>query len=216
MVQAKRARGNGMDKTDFKKTLKQFYAPSAKEFSIVEVPKMQFVMLDGEGNPNTSSFYGEAIGWVYSVSYALKFASKQQLGRDYTVPPLEALWWADDMMAFTAGRKDDWKWTEMIMTPDWITPEMFEQAVKKSEAKLGSPPPSLRLEAYDEGLSVQIMHIGPYDAEGPVLKRLHEEFLPRNGLVETGHHHEIYLGDPRRTAPEKLKTVLRQPVRRTG
>ncbi|WP_306024506.1 GyrI-like domain-containing protein [Oceaniradius stylonematis] len=128
--------------------------------------------------------------------------------------PLEGLWWAEDMDAFTAGDKDKWSWTAMIMQPDWITDAMFAAAVDKARGKLGDPPESLRLEIFDEGLSVQIMHIGPYDAEGPTIARLHQQFIPQNGLTENGHHHEIYLSDPRRVAPEKLKTIIRQPVKR--
>ncbi|MCR9120639.1 MAG: GyrI-like domain-containing protein [Phyllobacteriaceae bacterium] len=203
-----------MEKTDFKKTLKHLYRPSAKDFALVDVPTMQFVMVDGSGNPNTAPAYMEAIQWLYGVSYALKFASKTQCARDYVVPPLEALWWAEDMGAFTTGDKDQWSWTAMIMQPDWITDAMFASAVGKARGKLGEPPESLRLDTYDEGLCVQILHIGAYDDEAPTIARLHQEFIPQNGLTENGHHHEIYLSDPRRTAPEKLKTVLRQPVKR--
>jgi len=203
-----------MDKTDFKKTLKHLYQPSAKDFALVEVPAMQFAMVDGTGNPNTAPAYMEAIQWLYGISYVLKFASKKECARDYVVPPLEAIWWAEDMNAFTAGDKDKWSWTAMIMQPDWITSGMFAAAVEKARGKLGEPPESLRLETLDEGLCVQIMHIGTYDAEGPTIARLHQAFIPQNGLTENGHHHEIYLSDPRRVAPEKLKTIIRQPVKR--
>lgn len=205
-----------MDKLDFRKSLKDLYQPPAQDFALVEVPRMLFVMCDGQGDPNVSKIYAEAVNWLYSVSYALKFASKTGLGRDYTVPPLEGLWWADDMAAFAAGNKGDWRWTAMIMAPEWITGEMFEDAREKAGDKLGAPPDSLRLAPYDEGLCVQILHIGPYDAEAPTLRRLHEAFLPAHGLIPAGLHHEIYLSDPRRTAPEKLRTVLRQPVKRIG
>lgn len=193
-----------------------FYAPSAKDFSLVQVPPLHYLMIDGHGDPNTAPAYMSAVEWLYSVSYPVKFMSKKELGRDYAVMPLEGLWWADDMNAFITRDKSAWSWTMMILQPDWITKVMIDAAIEKASAKLGAPPPSLRLETLDEGLCVQIMHIGPYDAEGPVLARLHGEFLPQNGLTETGHHHEIYLSDPRKSAPEKLKTVLRQPVRRLG
>lgn len=130
------------------------------------------------------------------------------------MPPLEGLWWARDIDSFVRRDKVAWSWTMMISAPDWITGAMFDAALAKASAKLGAAPESLRLENYHEGLSAQTIHVGSYDDEGPVLKRLHEEFLPQNGLVETGHHHEIYLSDPRRVAPEKLRTILRQPVRR--
>lgn len=202
-----------MTKVDFKKTLKQLYQPTAKQIGIVDVPKMNFVMFDGTGAPGGDAYLA-ALGWIYAVSYGLKFHSKVTLGRDYVVPPLEGLWWAEDMAAYTADRRDEWLWTMMIMQPDWTTPEMFQNSTAKAAKKLGDAPETLRLEAYDEGLSVQIMHIGPYADEGPVIAKIHDEFIPQNGLVENGHHHEIYLNDPRRTAPEKLKTVLRQPVKK--
>ncbi|MGD2101472.1 MAG: GyrI-like domain-containing protein [Acidimicrobiia bacterium] len=202
-----------MAKTDFKKTLRHLYAPSSKDFSIVDVPQMQFLRIDGEGAPESEA-YTTAIGWLYGVAYPVKFASKLQLDKDYTVMPLEGLWWAEDFSAFTEGDRDAWKWTAMIMQPDWITDEILDGAVEKASGKLGEPPASLRLEPFTERLSVQIMHIGPYSAEAPTIARLHREFIPENGLTENGHHHELYLGDPRRTAPERLKTVLRQPVRR--
>ncbi|MBO6718335.1 MAG: GyrI-like domain-containing protein [Rhizobiaceae bacterium] len=204
-----------MEKVDFRKSLKHLYAPPAKDFVEVEVPAMQFVKVDGAGDPNTAPAYRQALEWLYSVSYGLKFASKLTLKRDYAVPPLEGLWWAEDMDTFLTREKNKWSWTMMIMAPDWIDRAMFDAAVEKASAKLGAKPPaSFRFETFDEGLSVQIMHIGSYDEEGPTIARLHGEYLPANGLTENGHHHEIYIGDPRRTAPEKLKTVLRQPVRR--
>ena len=153
------------------------------------------------------------MGWLYAVAYPIKFASKVDLGSDYTVPHLEGLRWADDMTAFTTDDRDSWLWTTMIMQPDWITVELFTRGVVKAQAKLGTRPETLRLETFTEGLSVQIMHIGSYAEEAPTIARLHGEFLPENGLMENGHHHEIYLDDTRKTAPEKLKTVLRQPVR---
>ncbi len=200
-----------MEKVDFKKTLKDLYRPSAKEFTVVDVPEMQFVKVDGVGDPG-GDVYAEALAWLYAVAYAVKFSSKTDMGRDYVVPPLEGLWWAEDMSAFVEGDRDSWLWTAMIMQPDWVTPGMFAAGLAKAEKKLGESNPTLRFEPFHEGLSVQILHIGPYSAEAPTIARLHQEFLPSKGLVENGHHHEIYLGDPRRTAPEKLKTVLRQPV----
>ena len=197
---------------DLKKLMKPLWSPPADRFTIVDVPEMQFAMIDGEGDPNTAPTYPQAVQWLYSVSYGARFASKAA-GREYSVCPLEGLWWADDWNDFVADNRTNWRWTMMIMQPDWITAEMFAAAVDKAKKKLGSPPASLRLESFAEGRAVQIMHVGPYSAEGPTIARLHAEFLPANGLVENGHHHEIYLGDPRKTAPEKLKTVLRQPVR---
>ena len=201
-----------MEKIDFKKTLKHLYAPSAKDFVLVEVPTMQFVKVDGHGNPNTAPAYRAALEWLYGVSYALKFAAKA-LGKDYGVPPLEGLWWTEDNADFTQGAKDRWNWTMMIMAPDFVTPAMFAAAVEKAGKKLGAPPPSLRFEPHDEGLSVQIMHVGSYDDEAPTIRRLHQEFIPQHGLAENGVHHEIYLSDPRKNEPARLKNILRHPVR---
>ncbi len=203
-----------MSKVDFKKELKHLYRPSAKKFTIVDVPAMNFLMIDGHGNPNTATAYKEAVEALYAVAYKLKFMSKKSLAKDYVVPPLEGLWWAKDMTTFISRNKDAWEWTMMIMQPEWITSEMYAdtcQIVKK--AKNPAALSKMRLEAYHEGLAIQIMHIGSYDDEAPTLARLHNEFLPQNGYAEVGKHHEIYLSDPRRVAPEKLKTILRQPVR---
>ena len=204
-----------MDKVDFKRTLKHLYRPSAKEFTVVEVPPLQYLMIDGHGDPNTAPAYAEAIEALYAVAYKIKFASKKQLSKDYVVPPLEGLWWAEDMAAFTTERdKSAWSWTMMIMQPQWISLDMFQAAVGQVEAKKVLPGlPKLRLEAYAEGLSVQILHVGSYDDEGPVLEKMHHQFIPDQGLEMAGKHHEIYLTDARKTPPEKLKTVLRQPVR---
>ena len=203
-----------MSKVDFKKTLKQFYIPP-REFVIVDVPDMQFVMVDGHGDPNTAQEYKDAIESLYAVAYKMKFISKKTLERDYTVPPLEGLWWAEDMATFLTREKSQWDWTMMIMTPEWISVEIFDEAVKQvRQAKDPASLDQVRLERYQEGLSVQIMHIGSYDDEGPVLAQMHSDFIPDSGLIENGKHHEIYLSDPRRVVPEKMKTVLRQPVKK--
>lgn len=203
-----------MSKVDFKKTYKELYAPP-KKFVLVDVPEMQFLMVDGHGDPNVAQAYQDALEALYAVAYKIKFASKKQLQRDYVVPPLEGLWWADDMASFSTARdKSHWDWTMMIMTPEWITAEICATALEQvRKSKDPAALDKVRLESYHEGLSVQILHVGSYDDEGPTLQKLHEEYLPQNGLVENGKHHEIYLGDPRRVAPDKLKTILRQPVR---
>ncbi len=203
-----------MDKIDFKRDLKHLYQPPADQFTLIEVPAMQFLMLDGHGDPNSAPAYQEAVEALYAVAYKLKFASKQQVGRDYTVMPLEGLWWAEDMASFTARRdKSQWDWTMMILAPDWIEPGLVGEAIAQTGAKdaprrLGD----VRFAALAEGLCVQTLHVGSFDAEAEVLARLHDAFIPANGLRMTGKHHEIYLSDPRRTAPEKLRTILRQPV----
>jgi hypothetical protein len=199
---------------DYKKELKHLYRPSAKKFEVVDVPPMNFLMIDGHGDPNTAQEYQEAIEALYAVAYALKFMSKKEKGMDYVVPPLEGLWWAENVEAFNTGDKSAWDWTMMIMQPEWVTRDMFEKALKQVEKKKDLPALSkLRLEAYHEGLSVQILHIGPYAAEAPTIAGMHA-FAAENGYQLAGKHHEIYLGDPGRVAPEKLKTVLRQPVRK--
>jgi hypothetical protein len=220
-----------MTKTDFKKAFKPLYRPTAEAFQVVEVPTMQFLMLDGQGDPNTAREYQDALESLYAVAYKIKFISKKILGKDYVVPPLEGLWESPEMVLslkgikdekvwleqFKASDRDSWQWTLMILQPDWITQENFSQA--SEEVRKGKNPASLdklRLESYREGLSVQILHIGPYIDEGPTLARLHTKFLPENGYLEAGKHHEIYLSDPRKTAPEKLKTILRQPVEPIG
>jgi hypothetical protein len=205
-----------MLKIDFKENLKHLYNPSGKKFEVVDVPPLQFLMVDGHGDPNTAPEYQEAVEVLYGVSYKLKFMSKRQLDKDYVVPPLEGLWWAENMATFASQRdKSQWDWTMLIMQPEWVTPEMVELAVREVEKKKGLPAlAKLRLETYHEGLCVQIMHTGSYDDEGPILARLHGEFIPHNGYQEAGKHHEIYLSDPRKVVPEKLKTVLRQPVRK--
>ena len=202
-----------IQKTDFKKTLKSLYNAPVGEFAAIEVPTMQFVKVDGKGNPNNSADYQSAVEWLYTVSYAMKFAAKAALEKDYIVPPLEGLWWADDYAVFQAGKKEEWKWTMMIMVPDFITQKMFEDAVKKANKKLGNAPESLRLENLEEGLSLQTLHIGSYDDEGPVLDRLHTKIMPEKNMAANGLHHEIYLSDPRKTDSAKLKTILRQPVK---
>ncbi len=203
-----------MSKVDFKKEFKELYAPP-KKFVVVVVPEMQFLMIDGHGDPNTAQEYQDALEALYAVAFKMKFISKKTLEKDYTVPPLEGLWWADDMETFSIKRdKSQWDWTMMIMAPEWITSQIFDQAVEQvRKAKNPVSLDKLHLESYHEGESVQIMHIGSYDDEAPTLDAMHSEFIPENGYTENGKHHEIYLSDPRRVAPEKLRTVLRQPVR---
>ena len=205
------------EKTDFKRTLDSYRAPRGR-FEIVDVPDMRYLMVDGHGDPNTSPAYADALSALYPVAYKLKFASKRELGRDYVVPPLEGLWWADDMDSFTASRdKSRWDWTMMSMVPAWIERGMVEAALKQVGTK--SPPSRLRdvrLRSLSEGRCVQTLHIGSFDDEAPVLERMHHEFIPEHGLRLDGKHHEVYLSDFRKVAPERLRTILRQPVRAAG
>jgi hypothetical protein len=203
-----------MEKLDLKKTLKYLYEPSVKAFSVVDVPTMNFIMVDGHGNPNTSAEYAESLQALYTAAYTLKFMIKKELSVDFPVMAAEGLWWMDDMREFSLACKDDWKWTMMIMQPEIVTSQLFTKAVDEATKKKGQPALSrLRLESFYEGLATQIMYYGPYDNEGPTIARLHQS-IEESGHIRFGKHHEIYLGDPRRTAPEKLRTVIRQPMRK--
>lgn len=199
-------------KIDYKHELRELYAPRGEPV-IVDVPDLAFLMLDGHGDPNTTPEFSEAIEALYTVAYAAKFAVKRgPEGIDYGVMPPEGLFWTPDMSTFTTEDKSAWDWTMMIMQPDQVTPEVFGQAQatatkKKSLNAIGR----VRLERFAEGLAAQILHIGPYAAEGPTIQRLHA-FIAEQGYKLTGKHHEVYLSDPRRAAPEKMKTIVRQPV----
>jgi hypothetical protein len=205
-----------MSKIDFTRELARLYRPSAAAFEVVEVPALQFLMADGHGDPNTAPAYAQAVEALYAVAYRAKFISKAELAKDYVVPPLEGLWWAEDMASFdTARDKSAWSWTMMIMLPDWISADMHQHARADVGRKKDLPGlETIRVGTYHEGLSAQILHIGSYDDEGPALARLHREWLPQQGYVENGRHHEIYLSDARRVEASRLKTVLRQPIRK--
>lgn len=202
-----------MSKIDFKKELKHLYNASANETSVVDVPSLNFLEIDGAGDPNKVKAFEEAIEALYSVSFPLKFMVKKERGVDYTVMPLEGLWWTDDMTQFSIDNKDIWKWTVMIMQPEHVTKDFVQRVVEQVEKKKSPPALSkMRFETLHEGLSAQIMHIGPYSAEGPTVEKLHA-FVREKGYVLAGKHHEIYLSDPRRAAPEKMKTIIRQPIK---
>jgi hypothetical protein len=202
-----------MPALDMKKTYKELYNPSRKEPALVKVPDFQYLMVDGKGDPNTSAAFREAVELLYGLSYTLKFQLKKA-GKDYTVMPLEGLFCSDDPSAFTEGRKGEWKWTLMIMQPKEVTKSRLQAAEDEvaEKRKLSGPLP-VRLQTLSDGLSVQIMHIGPYAEEGPTIARVHK-FMTDSGCTFNGIHHEIYLSDPRRTAPEKMRTVIRQPVKK--
>ncbi|HWR98426.1 MAG TPA: GyrI-like domain-containing protein [Candidatus Methanoperedens sp.] len=201
-----------MKKRDLKKELKSLYQPSAKTVALVDVPTMNYLMIDGEGDPNTAKAYTEAIETLFAVAYTLKFAIKKSREIDYGVPPLESLWWADDMSAFATGDKSNWKWTAMIMQPSFVTAKIVADAV--ADVKKKKNPPALgklRFESLAEGTCAQTLHIGPFSEEGPTIARVHEFIRARGGTL-AGKHHEIYLSDIRKAAPEKWKTVVRQPM----
>ena len=202
-------------KIDFKKTMKEYYQPSPKGVVLVDVPEMQFLMIDGMGSPGDSKEYQEALAALYPIAFKTKFLSKAK-GKDYVVPPLEGLWWADDMDDFNEGNRDKWKWSMMIMLPEWINEDMVDNAIeltKDKKPELANLLPKLRVEKYKEGKAAQIMHIGPYSEEGPTVQKVHD-FIQKEGGTFHGHknkHHEIYLSDPRKANPATMKTVIRQP-----
>ena len=203
-----------MEKIDYKKVMKDLYQPPTSKVVQVNVPAMNFLMVDGKGDPNTSQKYGEAVEVLFQVSYALKFMVKKgALAIDYGVMPLEGLWWADDMSSFSVEDKSNWKWTMMIMQPEFITLEMVEKAIQDVKKKKDPAAISkLRFETFSEGMSAQIMHIGPFSEEGPTVEKVHQ-FIDTLGELK-GKHHEIYLTDIRKADPAKWKTVIRQPFRK--
>ncbi len=201
-----------MKKIDLKKELKHLYQPSAKEVVLVEIPAMNFLMIDGVGDPNTSRSYQEAVEALFSVAYAIKFKVKKTLAIDYGVLPLEGLWWADDMAAFTVGDKSNWKWTMMIMQPEFVSAALVRDTIAEVKKKKDLPAlTNLRFESFAEGRCAQILHIGPFTAEGPTIMKVHS-FIVSMGKL-SGKHHEIYLSDIRKADPVKWKTIIRQPLR---
>lgn len=203
-----------MTKLDWKKDLKHLYNPPAKAPAFIDVPAMNFLMIDGEGDPNSSQAFKDAVEALYAVSYTVKFTVKKARSVEYTVAPLEGLWWMDDVSGFSLDAKGRWKWMLMIMQPDAVTKAEVEAAMKGVAAMKNPPALSkMRFESLDEGLCAQIMHIGPYADEPPTIAKL-VRFAAGAGYKPAGKHHEIYLNDPGRTSSEKLKTVIRLPVRK--
>jgi hypothetical protein len=202
-----------MQKLDVVKERGELYGPPVEQVALVDVPVTAYLMVDGAGDPTTSTEYAHAVEALYAVSYTAKFAMKRGPDPiDFKVMPLEGLWWSEDMTDFTAGRRDSWRWTMMIAQPSMVTAGLIEDAIaeagrKKELHALGR----LRYETLDEGTCAQIMHLGPYSGEEPTIEKLHA-FIAEHGYERRGKHHEIYLSDPRRTAPTRLKTIIRQPV----
>jgi hypothetical protein len=201
-----------MTTIDLKKTWKPYYRASAQP-SLITVPRMSCLMVDGTGDPDSQGFQ-EAVGSLYSVAYTLKFTFKKERAIDYPVMALEGLWSAEDFTAFTTGERKDWQWTVLIAVPDCVTKKDAAHALDAAKKKAKFPRfPEVRLEKLAEGLCAQVMHVGPYATERATVELLHG-FVEEQGYALRGRHHEIYLGDPRRAAPEKMKTILRQPVGR--
>lgn len=199
-----------MVKIDLKKELKELYNAPMKPV-LVDVPDMNYLTIDGTGDPATSKEYMDAVRTLYPLAYTIKFTIKKN-GADYGVMPLEGLWWADDMEHF-ADNRDAWKWTSMIMQPAFVTKETFKDAAELVKKKKDLPAlDKVRFGPFKEGRAAQVMHIGPYSAEGPTIEALHA-FIAERGYERSGKHHEIYLSDPRKAAAERMKTVIRQPVR---
>jgi hypothetical protein len=201
-----------MQKIDFKKELRHLYQPSAKQVVEVEVPEFRFLMVDGMGDPNTSPAYAQAVEALFSVSYAAKFMVKKgPQAVDYAVMPLEGLWWADDLSTFVSGDKSQWQWTLMIMQPEVVSPDTLAAAMAEVKRKKALPAlNALRVETFKEGLCAQMLHVGPFSAEGPAIEKIHAFIQASHRL--TGKHHEIYLSDIRRADPARWTTILRQPM----
>ena len=202
-----------MKKIDFKKELKNLYSASSKNVCLVEVPKMNYLMIEGIGNPNTSTEYKEAIEALFTLAYAIKFLiRKGELQYDYGVMPLECLWWVDDMNKFDVNKKDDWKWMAMIMHPNMVNKEIVEMGIEQVKRKKNpNALHKIKFDSYHEGKAAQIMHIGPFTEEGPTIQKVHN-FIAENNYSIKGKHHEIYLSDIRRASPEIWKTIIRQPI----
>ncbi|MDD2926606.1 GyrI-like domain-containing protein [Rhodoferax sp.] len=201
-----------MNKIDLKKDWKHLYQPSAREVTQVEVPPLKYLMVDGEGDPNTSPEYAQAVEALFAVSYTAKFMLKKgPQALDYAVMPLEGLWWADDMSVFAGNDKARWQWTMMILQPAFVADDTINAAMAEVRRKKKLPGVDrLRLENFSEGRCAQILHLGPFSEEGPTIARLHAFIDARSG--RRGKHHEIYLSDIRRANPQKWKTIIRHPM----
>ena len=201
-----------METLDLRKALKPLLSPSPKQPETITAPPMNYLMIDGHGDPNHAPMYTQAVAALYKLTYTIKFAYKKGQGLDYPVMALEGLWWAEDMTRFSVDDKSSWLWTMLIMQPDLVTPSDLERAAAEARRKDDQPLlDQVRLERFEEGLCAQIMHLGPYAAEAPTIEALHG-YIAESGHALTGKHHEIYLSDPRRSAPEKMKTIIRQPM----
>lgn len=199
---------------DLKKDRKDLYAPSSHDFTRVTVPPLTYLTIEGRGDPNTSPEYTNAVSALYASGYAVRGAFAARTGEGFVVGPLEGLWSSEDPASFRDRRKDAWAWTMMIPLPAQVTDADIRAGLETAaRAKPELPIARVVPAVIDEGLALQILHIGSYDAETPTLERLHTDLMPAQGLTFNGPHHEIYLSDPRRVAPEKLRTILRQPVR---
>lgn len=201
-----------MKNIDYKQELSDLYQQSDQEVSLVEVPELNYLMIDGQGDPNTSPEFTAAIETLYPFSYAIRAIIKDEEEFKYVVMPLEGLWWTKEMESFSVEDKSNWEWTLMIMQPDFISESIVERARDNVRESKDVPSlPDVRFESLDEGTSAQTLHIGPFSEEGPTVERVHG-FIDSRGYSLRARHHEIYLSDMRRTDPERLRTIIRQPV----
>jgi hypothetical protein len=200
-------------KLDLKRDRKELFTAPLNRFVPITAPPVSYLMADGHGDPNKATAYKLAVESLYATVYAIKFSCKAE-GRDFVVSPLEGLWSARDPESFVTRRKEEWDWTMMIMVPDYVDGETLSIAKSRAREKLGGLAESLRLESLEEGLCLQTLHVGSYDDEGPLLAALHGEIMPSGGYDFAGRHHEVYLSDPRKMPVQKLRTIIRQPVRR--
>ena len=200
-----------MKKIDYKKELSVLYKAASNPV-FIDVPKLNYLMIEGVGDPNTSVDYKNAVEALYPVAYTIKFMIKKNKDIDYGVMPLEGLWWVDDMTKFSVDDKKSWKWNSMIMQPEIITKEHFKKAIEiVKEKKDLAAIDKIKFETYNERKCAQILHTGPFSEEGPTIQTLHN-FISESGYKKSGKHHEIYLSDIRKAAPEKWKTIIRQPI----
>lgn len=201
-----------MDNHDLKKDPRLPYRATTR-IEVVDVPSIAFLAAVGEGDPNTSRLYADVVEALYASSYGVRAVAIEELGRKHTVAPLEGLWWADDLRVFTARDKDAWHWQMMIAQPPWATDDLVAAGIERARSRRDlAEAGRLTFTTVTEGLAVQTLHVGPYDDEGPTIARMHDEFMPQHGYRPRGAHHEIYLSDVRKTAPGRLRTILRQPI----
>ncbi|MFA6469118.1 MAG: GyrI-like domain-containing protein [Bacteroidota bacterium] len=202
-----------MKKIDYQKGMQPLYSASSNAVAIINIPSLTYLLVDGTGDPNTTKEYVDAIEVLYAVSYTIKFMIKKgELNIDYRVLPLEGLWWVPKMEEFSTDHKEDWHWRMMIMQPEIVTQRIFNDAMEAVRKKKHfTAMDALSYTSYNEGKCAQLLHVGPYRDEKPTIDRLHE-YIALQGFKRRGKHHEIYLNDPRKTLPEKLKTIIRQPI----
>ncbi len=201
-----------MNDEEFHARIKELYHPPSKQFTLIDIPVIRYLAIDGKGDPALTGIE-DSMKWLWSIVYFLLPIAKERLGKKFAYPPLQCQFWADNIEDFASGNKDKWKWRAMVVLSNWATKEILDTAIAQAEEKRGEESPrTLHVENLNEGRSAQIMHIGDYSQIQKVCTKLYQEFLPENELKPNGYYHEIYLNDPSRTAPKKRKIIVRQPV----